>query len=93
MTRYQYKTPYGHVIEVEGQLDSRIFPQHEFLGEAPEKVRPEPTYDMQRKRHYPPISEQLDALWHAMDDGTLPKIEPFYSQIKEVKEQFPKESN
>jgi hypothetical protein len=32
-------------------------------------------------------------LWHAMDDGLIPKIEPMYSEIKAVKEQYPKPSN
>ena len=36
------------------------------------------------------MADQLDALWHAMDTGTTPKIEPFYSQIKLIKDKFPK---
>lgn len=48
--------------------------------------------DYARKRvlGYPPIGDQLDMLWHAMDNGTLPKYEPFYNAIKSVKDQFPK---
>ena len=34
---------------------------------------------------YPSITAQLDALWHAMDDNILPRVEPIYSQIKQVK--------
>lgn len=30
---------------------------------------------------------QLDLLWQAMDAGTYPKAEPFYSAIKATKEQ------
>ena len=48
------------------------------------------TYVEQRAAEYPPIKDQLDALWHAMDQGTLPKAEPFYSSIKTVKETYPK---
>jgi len=29
-------------------------------------------------------------LWHAMDDGIIPKIEPLYSEIKAVKDAHPK---
>jgi hypothetical protein len=47
-------------------------------------------YQLSRKVKYPSIGEQLDSLWHAMDDGLIPKIEPMYSDIKSVKDQFPK---
>lgn len=43
-----------------------------------------------RKAEYPDITEQLDALWHAMDQGVIPKVEPMYSSIKEVKDRYPK---
>ena len=43
-----------------------------------------------RRRAYPPIEEQLDALWHAMDAGILPKVPEFYDPIKAVKVAFPK---
>jgi hypothetical protein len=43
-----------------------------------------------RKRSYPSVGDQLDMLWHAMDDGVMPKIEPFYSSIKAVKDAHPK---
>lgn len=39
---------------------------------------------------YPPIGDQLDMFWHAMNDGVIPKIEPFYSDIKAVKDKYPK---
>lgn len=38
-----------------------------------------------RRQAYPAIGDQLDMLWHAMDAGVLPKIEPMYSDIKAVK--------
>lgn len=47
-------------------------------------------YQISRRVTYPDVGEQLDALWHAMDEGILPKIEPMYSNIKATKEQFPK---
>lgn len=43
-----------------------------------------------RRRAYPSLGDQMDMLWHAMDDNLIPRVEPFYSQIKAVKEQFPK---
>lgn len=62
-------------------------------GMMPDARLPQHGYDVQRVRAYPGIGDQLDALWHAMDDGRLPQIEPFYSDILAVKEQFPKPSN
>jgi hypothetical protein len=50
------------------------------------------TYAHHRKMAYPPIGDQLDMLWHAMNNGLIPKIEPMYSQIKAVKEANPKPS-
>ncbi len=46
--------------------------------------------DYKSRRKYPPVGEQLDALWHAMDSGDLPKINGFYNLIKDVKDSDPK---
>ena len=48
------------------------------------------TYAENRAKEYPPLGEQLDMLWHAMDEGALPKIEPFYTQIKVIKDKYSK---
>jgi hypothetical protein len=40
---------------------------------------------------YPPIAEQLDMLWHAMDRGEIPIAEAFYESIKAVKDAAPKQ--
>lgn len=47
-------------------------------------------YRQARAATYPPVAEQLDMLWKAMNDGLLPRAEPFYSTIRGVKTQFPK---
>ena len=48
--------------------------------------------EYQRKRiyEYPRIEEQLDMLWHAMDDGTLTKVDAFYDANKAIKDKYPK---
>lgn len=57
----------------------------------PEVSTPEPSpYFMRRRLAYPPVSDQLDMLWHAMNNGDLPKVEPMYSRIKAVKDAYPK---
>lgn len=47
-------------------------------------------YKELRAKAYPAIGDQLDMLWHAMDRGELPKIEPFYSELKAVKVKYQK---
>lgn len=43
-----------------------------------------------RRPEYPPIAVQLDALWHAMDSGEIPKAKQFYDDIKKIKDKYPK---
>jgi len=47
-------------------------------------------YQRQRKLEYPAIGEQLDLLWHAIDDGTLDKTSDFYTSLKATKDKYPK---
>jgi hypothetical protein len=47
-------------------------------------------YQRQREPKYPSIKEQLDMLWHAIDDGTLDKSSDFYTSLKSIKDQYPK---
>ena len=47
-------------------------------------------YKNKRIEQYPDISEQLDALWHGMDNGIIPMVEDFYLPIKIVKDLNPK---
>lgn len=48
------------------------------------------TYKELRADSYPSVVDQLDALWHAMDDGILPKNNGFYTEIQAVKIKYPK---
>ena len=47
-------------------------------------------YDQLRKAEYPPMGEQLDMLWHAMDEGMFPMVHSWYTAIKAVKVKYPK---
>ena len=42
-------------------------------------------------RQYPPLGDQLDMLWHAIDTDSLNKTSDFYTAIKAVKDAHPKE--
>lgn len=55
------------------------------------KIKHIEDYKKLRRMNYPSVGEQLDALWHAMNNGESTKIEPFYSIIKAVKDKYPKE--
>ena len=50
----------------------------------------QPDYREERLTKYDLIGEQLDYLWHDIDNGTLNKDGLFYNHIKEVKESTPK---
>ena len=47
-------------------------------------------YEEKRRDQYPPITEQLDMLWHAMDQGEIAKATVWYDAVKEVKDANPK---
>lgn len=56
---------------------------------TPEPPAP-PSIEAQRAMAYPPMTDQLDALWHAMDAGVLPMVPAFYDPVKAVKAALPK---
>jgi len=41
-------------------------------------------------REYPSITDQLDMLWHAMDNNEIPRANTFYTAIQTVKNAHPK---
>ena len=46
-----------------------------------------------RQDNYPEIAEQLDLLWHAIDEGAFgdgAKLTSFYTNLKTIKENYPK---
>ena len=60
-----------------------------FLAEVPRSI----DYKKQRAREYPHLKEQMDMLWHLMDDGLLGdsvKQSSFYTTLKGVKDAYPK---
>lgn len=47
-------------------------------------------YKSNREREYPSIGDQLDMLWHSMDNGEIPKSQAFFMALKAVKDKYPK---
>lgn len=54
------------------------------------KLKHRGNYAERRAEDYPSLEEQMDMLWHGMREGTIAKVEPFYSRIASVKERYPK---
>ena len=42
-----------------------------------------------RRAAYPSVGDQLDALWHAMAAGIVPKVPAFFDPIAQIKLRFP----
>jgi hypothetical protein len=58
----------------------------------PDKVTPkQPDRLVERAAHYPKADEALDAIFDAMRDGILPRIDPWYGLCEAVKEAYPKQ--
>lgn len=47
-------------------------------------------YKAKRAKNYPKIKDQLDMIWHAIDEGKLDKSSDFYLMLKEIKDAYPK---
>lgn len=55
-----------------------------------EKLAKHYQYSYDRCKEYPDGFEQLDMLWHAINDGVELKDSEWFKKIKEVKEKYPK---
>ena len=105
MTYYLYTNCFGHPDITDYELDLKLFPGYTLIETSEDPIPypgnryvggqwisedPIPQYVYDRKKEYPKFGDQFDMLWHAMDDGLIPKIEPLYSDIKAVKDKYPK---
>ncbi len=62
-----------------------------FKGEEPEKPY---DYAEKRRQNYPDLTEQLDKLYHDIEDGLFgddAKTSEFYQARKKIKEAYPKQ--
>jgi hypothetical protein len=50
------------------------------------------SYADKRRSLYPSALDQLELIWKAMDSGKLPKDNEFYTTIKLIKDQYPKDT-
>ncbi len=49
-------------------------------------------YQRLREPEYPKLADQLDMLWHAIDENKLDTTSDFYQSLKAVKDKYPKDS-
>lgn len=74
----------ANITVVEGKYDGRLS----------EYVPPEPPYTVKRMKEYPPVGEQLDALWKLIlansDKIDLGEAAPLLAAVQEVKDKYPK---
>lgn len=61
------------------------------LVDVPSMTPTSPDVADLRREAYPPVREQLDALWHGMEAGLLPKVPAFFEPIAAVKTRLPKD--
>ena len=54
------------------------------------ELKPITDYALLREMKYPSIGDQLDMLWHAIDNNALDKTSDFYLRLKTVKDEYPK---
>lgn len=73
----------------EAEIDEREITPEEWAT-MQERLRPVPTYADLRRAAYPPVGDQLDAIWHAMEAGTLAMVPGFFDAVATVKQQYPK---
>ena len=79
-------------IGATGNSDWEEYSQWLKKGNTPDPyVEPELGYQDKRLMAYASIGDQLDMLWHAIDDETLDKTSDFYTSLKATKDKYPKE--
>jgi hypothetical protein len=103
---YIYVKPDGYPDIQRQELKLELFPGYQFLGTTAHRPDigdrkmvngqwvwggSEPEYIDARRRAYPPIGDQLDALYKAMVDGVIPNVPEFRGPIDEVKGRIPKD--
>ena len=82
----------GNIVPFTAEEEAEWDANEKAHAEAQAKIVPTPAYVSQRASAYPSIGDQLDMLWHSIDqDAELKsKYFDFYQAIKSVKVKYPK---
>jgi hypothetical protein len=82
----------GNIVPFTAEEEAARDAEEAAFAEAQANIVPTPAYVSQRKSAYPSIGDQLDMLWHSIDQNPALKSEyfEFYEAIKSVKVKHPK---
>ena len=82
----------GNIVPFTAEEEAARDAEELAVAEAQAKIVPTPAYVSERKLAYPSIGDQLDMLWHSIDQNTELKSQyfDFYEAIKAVKVKHPK---
>ena len=82
----------GNIVPFTAEEEAARDAEEAAFVEAQANIIPTPAYVSQRKSAYPSIGDQLDMLWHSIDQNPSLKSEyfEFYEAIKAIKVKHPK---
>ena len=82
----------GNIVPFTAEEEAQRDAEEAAFAEAQANIIPTPAYVYQRKSAYPSIGDQLDMLWHSIDQNPALKSQyfDFYEAIKAVKVKHPK---
>ena len=82
----------GNIVPFTAEEEAARDAEELVVAKAQAKIIPTPAYVSQRKSAYPSIGDQLDMLWHSIDQNPALKSQyfDFYETVKAVKVKFPK---
>ena len=82
----------GNIVPFTAEEETARDAEEAAFAEAQANIIPTPAYVSQRKSAYPSIGDQLDMLWHSIDQNPSLKSEyfEFYEAIKAIKVKHPK---
>nr|BAR18071.1 hypothetical protein [uncultured Mediterranean phage uvMED] len=82
----------GNIVPFTAEEEAQRDAEEAAFAEAQANIIPTPAYVSQRKSAYPSIGDQLDMLWHSIDQNPSLKSEyfEFYEAIKAIKVKHPK---
>ena len=82
----------GNIVPFTAEEEAARDAEEAAFAEAQANIIPTPAYVSQRKSAYPSIGDQLDMLWHSIDQNPSLKSEyfEFYEAIKAIKVKHPK---
>ena len=82
----------GFIVPFTAEEEAARDAEEAAFAEAQANIIPTPAYVSQRKSAYPSIGDQLDMLWHSIDQNPSLKSEyfEFYEAIKAIKVKHPK---